>query len=74
MLSERHRMSDIHSLVSNILIRFPPILKQGKSLSLICGALTWLRDYEEKQKKEVEQLLKGTNVPGFVISIPKRYF
>ncbi|KAK9958706.1 hypothetical protein ABG768_010811 [Culter alburnus] len=24
----------------------------GKSLSLICGALTWLRDYEEEKKKQ----------------------
>ncbi|XP_043943552.1 ATP-dependent DNA helicase DDX11 [Protopterus annectens] len=29
----------------------------GKSLSLICGALTWLRDYEERKKQEAAQLL-----------------
>ncbi|ELU04301.1 hypothetical protein CAPTEDRAFT_175213 [Capitella teleta] len=29
----------------------------GKSLSLICGALTWLQDYEEKQRNELEALL-----------------
>ncbi|XP_067246043.1 ATP-dependent DNA helicase DDX11 isoform X2 [Chanodichthys erythropterus] len=29
----------------------------GKSLSLICGALTWLRDYEEKKKQEAAKLL-----------------
>lgn len=29
----------------------------GKSLSLICGALTWLRDYEERQKTLLESLL-----------------
>ncbi|XP_013417223.1 ATP-dependent DNA helicase DDX11-like [Lingula anatina] len=29
----------------------------GKSLSLICGALTWLRDFEEKQRRELEVLL-----------------
>uniref|UniRef100_A0A4W3J3M5 ATP-dependent DNA helicase DDX11 n=1 Tax=Callorhinchus milii TaxID=7868 RepID=A0A4W3J3M5_CALMI len=29
----------------------------GKSLSLICGALTWLRDFEEKKKLEAAQLL-----------------
>lgn len=29
---------------------------QGKSLSLICGALTWLRDHEEK-KKDAAKLL-----------------
>nr|XP_060632744.1 ATP-dependent DNA helicase DDX11 [Anolis sagrei ordinatus] len=31
----------------------------GKSLSLICGALTWLRDFEEKKKQEEAQLLAG---------------
>ncbi|XP_064636727.1 ATP-dependent DNA helicase DDX11-like [Lineus longissimus] len=30
----------------------------GKSLSLICGALTWLRDFEQKQRQEVEALMK----------------
>ncbi|XP_070612542.1 ATP-dependent DNA helicase DDX11 isoform X1 [Erythrolamprus reginae] len=29
----------------------------GKSLSLICGALSWLRDFEEKKKLEEAQLL-----------------
>ncbi len=32
---------------------------QGKSLSLICGALTWLRDYEEKQRQEVQAILEA---------------
>ena len=27
---------------------------QGKSLSLISGSLTWLKDYEERQQKELE--------------------
>ncbi|XP_064417126.1 ATP-dependent DNA helicase DDX11 isoform X2 [Latimeria chalumnae] len=31
----------------------------GKSLSLICGALTWLRDYEEKKRQAVAKLLEG---------------
>jgi len=31
----------------------------GKSLSLICGSLKWLQDYEEKQKKEIENILSG---------------
>ncbi|KAL1265121.1 hypothetical protein QQF64_003148 [Cirrhinus molitorella] len=31
----------------------------GKSLSLICGALTWLRDYEEQMKQEAARLLDG---------------
>ena len=33
------------------------IILQGKSLSLICGALTWLQDYEERQRRELEALL-----------------
>uniref|UniRef100_A0AAR2J949 Helicase ATP-binding domain-containing protein n=1 Tax=Pygocentrus nattereri TaxID=42514 RepID=A0AAR2J949_PYGNA len=31
----------------------------GKSLSLICGALTWLRDFEEKKREEAATLLHG---------------
>ncbi|XP_047451744.1 ATP-dependent DNA helicase DDX11 isoform X1 [Mugil cephalus] len=30
----------------------------GKSLSLICGALSWLTDYEEKKRKETAALLQ----------------
>ncbi|XP_071846175.1 ATP-dependent DNA helicase DDX11-like [Apostichopus japonicus] len=30
----------------------------GKSLSLICGALTWLRDFEEQQRKELDSLIQ----------------
>ncbi|KAI1238803.1 putative ATP-dependent RNA helicase DDX11-like protein 8, partial [Lamprotornis superbus] len=29
----------------------------GKSLSLICGALSWLRDWEEQRRQEEERLL-----------------
>ncbi|CAL1531378.1 unnamed protein product [Lymnaea stagnalis] len=28
----------------------------GKSLSIICGALRWLKDLQEKQRKELENL------------------
>lgn len=38
-------------------------LPQGKSLSLICGALSWLRDFEEKKKQEEAQLL-ASEIPG----------
>ncbi|XP_066580100.1 ATP-dependent DNA helicase DDX11 [Amia ocellicauda] len=31
----------------------------GKSLSLICGALTWLRDFEEKKRQEAARLLEA---------------
>ncbi|NWS97396.1 DDX11 helicase, partial [Mionectes macconnelli] len=31
----------------------------GKSLSLICGALSWLRDVEEKKRREEARLLEG---------------
>ncbi|XP_069338153.1 putative ATP-dependent DNA helicase DDX11-like protein 8 isoform X1 [Eulemur rufifrons] len=30
----------------------------GKSLSLICGALSWLRDFEEKKRQEEARLLE----------------
>lgn len=30
---------------------------QGKSLSLICGAFKWLRDFKEQQQKELDELL-----------------
>uniref|UniRef100_A0A3B3ZXQ4 ATP-dependent DNA helicase DDX11 n=1 Tax=Periophthalmus magnuspinnatus TaxID=409849 RepID=A0A3B3ZXQ4_9GOBI len=30
----------------------------GKSLSLICGALSWLTDFEEKRKQEADALLQ----------------
>lgn len=30
----------------------------GKSLSVICGALKWLRDFQEKQRQELEKLEK----------------
>ncbi|XP_063009987.1 ATP-dependent DNA helicase DDX11 isoform X1 [Melospiza melodia melodia] len=37
----------------------------GKSLSLICGALAWLRDWEEKRRQEEEQLLAlGQDAPS----------
>ncbi|XP_046569042.1 ATP-dependent DNA helicase DDX11-like [Haliotis rubra] len=29
----------------------------GKSLSVICGALKWLRDYQQKQQEELEKLM-----------------
>ncbi len=31
-------------------------LKKGKSLSLICGSLKWLKDFKENQQKELEKL------------------
>uniref|UniRef100_A0A6Q2XZW6 Helicase ATP-binding domain-containing protein n=1 Tax=Esox lucius TaxID=8010 RepID=A0A6Q2XZW6_ESOLU len=31
----------------------------GKSLSIICGALSWLRDHEAKRKQEADRLLQG---------------
>lgn len=31
---------------------------QGKSLSLICGALSWLTDFEEKRRQETAALLQ----------------
>ncbi|KAK6172332.1 hypothetical protein SNE40_016013 [Patella caerulea] len=36
----------------------------GKSLSLICGALKWLKDFREKQQKELEELSCEENSRG----------
>ncbi|CAL1284082.1 unnamed protein product [Larinioides sclopetarius] len=33
----------------------------GKSLSIICGALKWLKDFQAKQIKELEQLISEKN-------------
>lgn len=36
---------------------------QGKSLSLICGALSWLRDFEQKKRQEEARVLETETVP-----------
>lgn len=38
-------------------------LLQGKSLSLICGALTWLRDFEQKKLQAEAGLLAPASGP-----------
>ena len=35
------------------------LLIQGKSLSLICGALKWLVDNEQREKERIEAILSG---------------
>uniref|UniRef100_A0A8C7GAK6 ATP-dependent DNA helicase DDX11 n=1 Tax=Oncorhynchus kisutch TaxID=8019 RepID=A0A8C7GAK6_ONCKI len=40
----------------------------GKSLSLICGALSWLRDHEEKRRQEADRLLQGDGCTSLSIS------
>lgn len=34
-------------------------VEQGKSMSLICGALKWLKDSDERDKNEAEKILAG---------------
>jgi hypothetical protein len=34
---------------------------QGKSLSLICGALRWLKDFQERQRLELEEMISAEN-------------
>ena len=34
-----------------------PELKKGKSLSLICGSMKWLRDFKQHQKDKLQQIL-----------------
>ncbi|PVD35073.1 hypothetical protein C0Q70_06354 [Pomacea canaliculata] len=38
----------------------------GKSLSLICGALTWLKDFQDNQRKELDAFLsESTKTNGY---------
>ena len=34
-------------------------MEQGKSMSLICGALKWLKDRDERDSVEAEKILSG---------------
>ncbi|XP_066489292.1 ATP-dependent DNA helicase DDX11 [Tiliqua scincoides] len=43
----------------------------GKSLSLICGALTWLQDFEERRRQEESQLLAAELNEKNMIEQPK---
>ena len=38
--------------------------QKGKSLSLICGALKWLVDSEEREKAKMEAVLSGKLPPS----------
>ncbi len=59
-VSLRLRVRSVHLTVSCECLRaFLCLVLQGKSLSLICGALTWLRDYEQQKKQEAAKLLDG---------------
>jgi len=55
----------LQDVTLTVLQRF--ILK-GKSLSLICGALRWLKDYQDRQRLELERLQAGEVPAGFVTS------
>jgi hypothetical protein len=44
--------------VRSAAVRRELTLAQGKSLSLICGALTWLRDAEAKEEEQIISTLK----------------
>ena len=48
------------------------LLLQGKSLSLICGALTWLQDFEERKKAELQLLLEEVDDLKYVSAVPCR--
>ena len=45
-------------LLSSVSIKSDKLSLQGKSLSLICGILTWLRDYEDKKQQELDRLMQ----------------
>lgn len=38
---------------------YTSVCAQGKSLSLICGALKWLTDCEQRDREREEQILAG---------------
>ena len=41
---------------------------QGKSLSLICGALKWLADCEQRERERVDAILAGKMPAGPLMS------
>lgn len=47
----------------------PPPSFKGKSLSLICGALKWLVDSEEREKARIEAVLAG-ELPASALEDP----
>ena len=49
----------VHLFLKHDYIPTTCVLQQGKSLSLICGALRWLKDFEAKQQRELEELLEA---------------
>ena len=53
--------------INNYFCSFP--LFKGKSLSLICGALKWLVDSEERKKVRIEAVLAG-ELPASVLEEP----
>ena len=49
------KVLDFTHISTELMYRFQML--QGKSLSLICGALRWLQDFEERERRELEALL-----------------
>lgn len=42
--------------------RIPPI-HQGKSLSLLCGAMTWLREDALREERRIKDIAEGRLLP-----------
>ena len=61
-----HRES-LSSFNSAEMFYFVNSVLQGKSLSLICGALAWLKDFEEKQRQDLEELITSKVLPGMYV-------
>jgi len=47
-----------------VAVTFSAFVIQGKSLSLLCGAMTWLRDHEAREDAYIDSQLSTSSVPS----------
>lgn len=63
-IQERFMTTLFHVLEDGNVGIFESPTGTGKSLSLICGALTWLKNYEERRQEELDKALLNVRKPG----------
>ena len=68
-LSERYKCIVPDFIIFCYCHSLPPF--KGKSLSLICGALRWLVDSEERDKARIEAVLAGELPPSVLEPEPE---